>query len=67
MAAYVDWKERSVAVHNAYSRWAGAHRTEARAAYLDYAVALDREARASEAYADMVRRIEPRLSSRLAA
>jgi hypothetical protein len=56
MAAYVEWKEHAVAVHSTYSRWASARRTDARAAYLAYARALDRQARASEAYADMVLR-----------
>jgi hypothetical protein len=54
MAAYVEWKEHSVAVQSTYNRWAGARRTDSRAAYLAYAVALDREARASEEYAGMV-------------
>jgi hypothetical protein len=68
MDAYVDWKEQSVAVRDTYSRWGDARRADARAAYLAYVTALDREARASEAYADMVRRAEPRpSSSRLAA
>ena len=56
MAAYVEWKEHSVAVRSSYSRWASARRTDARAAYLAYACALDREARASEVYADTVLR-----------
>lgn len=68
MAAYVDWKEQSVAVQDTYSRWGSARQTDAQAAYLAYAAALDREARASEAYADMVRRTARRASSsRLAA
>jgi hypothetical protein len=54
MAAYVEWKERSVAVQSTYNRWAGARRSDSRAAYLAYAVALDREARASEEYAGIV-------------
>jgi hypothetical protein len=64
MAAYLDWKEQSVAVRDTYSRWGSTHRAGARAAYLAYAAALEREARASEAYADLVRRAS---SSRLAA
>jgi hypothetical protein len=68
MAAYVDWKEQCFAVRDSYSRWGSARQADARVAYLAYAAAVDREARASEAYADMVRRAEPRASSnRLAA
>jgi hypothetical protein len=59
MDAYVDWKEQSVAVRDTYSRWGDARRADARAAYLAYVTALDREARASEAYADTMRRVEP--------
>jgi hypothetical protein len=68
MAAYVDWKEQSVAVRDTYSRWGSALGIDAQAAYRAYADALDREARASEAYADMLRGTRPRTSfGRLAA
>jgi hypothetical protein len=59
MAAYVDWKAQSVTVQDTYRLWAGARGNDARAAYLAYAAALDREAHASDVYADIVRRTAP--------
>jgi hypothetical protein len=59
VAAYVDWKAESIAVQDAYRLWAGARRDDARAAHLAYAAALDREAQASDAYAEIVRSTAP--------
>jgi hypothetical protein len=56
MAAYLEWKEHSLDVESTYSRWASARPSDAGAAYLAYAAALDHEARSSDAYADMVLR-----------
>ena len=67
MAAYVDWKAESVAVQDTYRLWVGARRNEARAAYLAYAAALDREAHAGDAYAEIVRRTGPRDAGAVAA
>ena len=53
--AYADWLEESRAVEQLYARWRGASRDERGLAYAAYAAALDREERAAEVYADMVR------------
>lgn len=55
--AYVDWREQSADVWAAYERWAGAPRIDAAGAFSAYRAALDREERASHAYADLLVRI----------
>ena len=55
MEAYVDWLQQSVAVQDAYDRWARAPSDAAAAAFLDYTAALDREECASMAYDWLVR------------
>lgn len=54
MEAYVDWLQQSVAVQDAYDRWARAPRDAAADAFLEYRVALDREECSSLAYAWLV-------------
>jgi hypothetical protein len=57
--AYVDWREESAAVWDAYERWAHAPRIDAAGAFSAYRAALDREECASHAYADQLARITP--------
>jgi hypothetical protein len=56
MKAYVRWREQCSAVWVAYSYWAAASPAEAGRWYRAYAVALDREQRACELYAGLIRR-----------
>ena len=53
--AYADWLEESFAVGHLYGRWSDATSDERALAYAAYASALEREERAAEVYADMVR------------
>jgi hypothetical protein len=41
--AYVDWRERCLAVQDAYDRWTRASRARAGAAFREYTNALDLE------------------------
>ena len=54
--AYVDWREASRLVREAYRSWAGATGPGARVAFWRYAAALDAEEWAAEVYASLVRR-----------
>jgi hypothetical protein len=56
MNAYVRWREQCSAVWVAYSYWAVAPPADAGLWYRAYAVALDREQRACEVYAGLIRR-----------
>jgi hypothetical protein len=56
---YVRWREECIAVQDAYERWIGAQREDRPAAYAAYSAALDREERAGQVYADLVRRVAP--------
>ena len=51
MDAYVDWRERCLAVQDAYGRWAHAPRSRAASAFREYTTALDREEGSSLHYA----------------
>jgi hypothetical protein len=51
METYPEWRALSVAVEEAYERWARAPRDQAAAAYLGYGAALDQEERSSLEYA----------------
>jgi hypothetical protein len=53
--AYVDWREESAEVWDAYERWAHAPDIDAAGAFVAYRAALDREESASHAYADVLR------------
>src|SRR4051794_16776768 len=55
--AYVDWRERCVAVSESYARWAAAKAAEAAHAFEAYAAALDGEESASLIYAALVHRV----------
>ena len=57
IGAYVDWREESAGVWDAYERWARAPRVDAAGAFSAYRAALDREECASHAYADLLARI----------
>ena len=59
IGAYVDWREESAGVGDAYERWAHAPRIDAAGAFSAYRAALDREECASHAYADQLARITP--------
>jgi hypothetical protein len=53
--AYLDWRQQSADVESAYRRWNSAPKTDSALAYAAYKGALDREQRASECYAEMIR------------
>jgi hypothetical protein len=55
MDAYLEWREESIAVWDAYGCWTSAGSDDISLAYGAYAAALDREERASEVYADRIR------------
>jgi hypothetical protein len=57
ISAYVDWREASRLVHDAYRSWASARDLRARPAFSRYTAALDAEEWAAEVYAGLVRRV----------
>ena len=54
---YLEWREECSAVDLAYQRWGQASKDERRAAFAAYNAALDREERASNIYAALVREV----------
>ena len=54
---YVEWREECSAVHATYERWRHASNDDRAAAFLAYSAALDREERADDVYAALVRRL----------
>ena len=54
--AYVDWREESAEVWDAYERWRRAPAAEAPFAFSAYRAAVDREERASHVYAQLMTR-----------
>ena len=58
---YVEWREECFAVHLTYERWRSASRKDRAAAFAAYNAALDREERAGNVYADMIRQATPRV------
>lgn len=58
MDAYVAWREASVQLRDAYASWGAARRADTKEAFEQYAVALDKEGRAADAYASMTRRAQ---------
>jgi hypothetical protein len=54
---YVDWREECSAVRVAYERWYQSDRRDSATAFAAYGAALDREERAGDAYAELVRRV----------
>ena len=57
MDAYIDWREECIAVSDAYAGWVAAEATDAALAFGVYTAALDREERASQVYAGLIRRV----------
>jgi hypothetical protein len=55
-SSYADWWNAAQHVQIAYREWRRAAREEAASAFAGYTAALDREERASEAYAGHVER-----------
>jgi hypothetical protein len=55
--AYVDWHDACLRVGDAYRNWSCATRPDVTATFAGYMRALDREERAAEVYARLVRRI----------
>jgi hypothetical protein len=56
---YVEWREECSAVQLAYEQWCRASQNDRAAGFAAYSAALDREERASAAYADLIRRATP--------
>lgn len=54
--AYVDWREESAEVWDAYERWRRAPAADAPSAFSAYCAAVDREERASLVYAKLMMR-----------
>jgi hypothetical protein len=57
ISAYVEWREASRLVHDAYRSWASATGPRADGAFWRYTAALDAEERAAEVYGSLVRRV----------
>jgi hypothetical protein len=57
ISAYVNWREASRLVHDAYRSWASATGPRDRNAFWQYTAALDAEESAAEVYASLVRRV----------
>jgi hypothetical protein len=57
MVAYVEWREESARVSDAYGGWATAEATDGGLAFGAYVAALDREERASQVYAGLSQRV----------
>jgi hypothetical protein len=53
--AYADWRRESRTVERLYRRWSEAPDGRRARCFAAYTAALEREQRAAEAYADMVR------------
>ena len=56
---YVEWREECSAVRVAYERWRDASKGESADAFAAYNAALDREERAGNIYAALVRQASP--------
>jgi hypothetical protein len=56
MDAYVEWRQESAGVESAYERWSTAPPSDTALAFAAYVAALDREARASILYAEVMQR-----------
>jgi hypothetical protein len=59
LEGYVEWREECARVWDAYHRWLSAARMDAALAFRAYLAAVDREERASQVYAGLVRRLDP--------
>jgi hypothetical protein len=58
MDAYVDWREECIRVWDADRLWLSAARGDAALAFRAYLAALDREERAAEVYAGLIRDLD---------
>lgn len=58
--AYVEWREESAAVWEAYDRWASAPTEDQLTASAAYGAALDREEAAAEAYEELIDLVQER-------
>jgi hypothetical protein len=54
---YVDWREESAGVWDAFDRWESTRGADAAIAFAAYRAALDREECAARAYADLLGRV----------
>ena len=63
MEAYVSWREACLRVSEAYGSWVRETGPDATSAFSSYIAALDREERAAEVYAGLVRRAGQLVSS----
>ena len=61
MDAYVDWREQSQGVWDAYQRWVHADPQDERLRFAAYLAELDQEQRASAVYAATIDRTLARL------
>ena len=59
--AYVEWREESAAVWDAYDRWESASAEEKLPADAAYRAALDREEAAAKLYAELIELARDRL------
>ena len=55
--AYVEWREESTEVWNAYGSWASAPPEDVERAHAAYRAALDREEAAAKVYAGLMKRV----------
>jgi hypothetical protein len=55
--AYVDWREESATVRDAYERWGRAAPADSGSAFAAYWAAVDREERAADIYAELMGRL----------
>lgn len=53
--AYVEWRDECIAVQAAYGAWRGRRGTQAALAFYAYQDALEREERAANVYARLIR------------
>jgi len=54
---YIDWREESAGVWDAFDRWESTHGADAGTAFAAYRAALDREECAARVYADLLVRV----------
>jgi hypothetical protein len=57
MDVYVDWRDESAALEDAYGRWSSAPEAERDLAFAAYKAALDREEQASIVYRNQLRQL----------
>jgi hypothetical protein len=58
LIAYIEWREESTEVWDAYGCWANAPAEDAACAYAAYQATLDREETAATAYAELMERFD---------